>query len=368
MVQIPFTFPVILHGALIAQGIFAAVVLLFIQTNRPANRFLAALLLSFSLWLIDSFYRLSGIYQQDANFYFQPIYYSFAFGPLLYFYVRALTVPDFNFKLPQLLHFIPVLLQAGLYLFLFVSDYPTRLWFWLEVHSPITYPLEFALTLLLLLIYIFRSVRLLQQYRHWLEEQFSEFDRIHLDWLRLLLGAMGALALLWSIDLYMRLVLDWYLDHNFSELLMGGLILLVSIGAIRQSAIDRTGFVPKAVTPVDPDIDSALVARIKARMENAQDYLHPSLSLKDFSTHFPEPSRTISEHINHGLGCSFVDFVNGYRVAEVQRRIAIGELEQLTLLAIALEAGFNSKSTFNRVFKKQTGQSPTEYVRLLGKN
>ena len=65
--------------------------------------------------------------------------------------------------------------------------------------------------------------------------------------------------------------------------------------------------------------------------------------------------------LNSQLGQTFYDFVNGYRVREVQRRIAAGEAERLTMLALAMDAGFASKSTFNMVFKKHTKQTPTHY-------
>ena len=73
----------------------------------------------------------------------------------------------------------------------------------------------------------------------------------------------------------------------------------------------------------------------------------------------------LSEAINSGVGKNFNDFVNSYRVKEVEQMLQDGKQEQLSLLGIALECGFNSKATFNRVFKKMTGQSPSQYVSSL---
>ena len=69
----------------------------------------------------------------------------------------------------------------------------------------------------------------------------------------------------------------------------------------------------------------------------------------------------LSEVINVGAEKNFNDFVNHYRVEEVKRKLQQGEGEKYSLLAIALDCGFNSKATFNRVFKKLTGQSPSDY-------
>jgi len=60
------------------------------------------------------------------------------------------------------------------------------------------------------------------------------------------------------------------------------------------------------------------------------------------------------------------DFVNGYRVREVQRRIAAGEARALKMLALAMDAGFASKSTFNQVFKKHTNLTPSDYRQMAG--
>ena len=85
------TFSVLLIGAVIAQGILAAALLFLQQYNAKANRFLGLLVLLFSLWLCDTFFSIGNLYQQDPNLYFLPIYYSFAFGPLVYFYTKSIT-------------------------------------------------------------------------------------------------------------------------------------------------------------------------------------------------------------------------------------------------------------------------------------
>ncbi|MCK5703581.1 MAG: AraC family transcriptional regulator, partial [Cyclobacteriaceae bacterium] len=69
----------------------------------------------------------------------------------------------------------------------------------------------------------------------------------------------------------------------------------------------------------------------------------------------------LSEVINTKLNKTFYDFVNKYRVEEVQQKIIAGDAEKYNLLSIAFDAGFSSKSSFNSTFKKITGQTPTEF-------
>ena len=362
--KIAFNIYVVLTLMVIAQGLFAALILSTSKVNKLANRFLSLLLLSFSLWLIDSFYKVAEVYQQDPEFYFQPIFYSFAFGPLIFFYVKSITNSSFQFSKKDCIHFVPVLLQTGLYWFLTFQPYSYKLWFWETIHFPITYSLEFNLTLISMVIYLGFSIRLLVRYQKWLEDQFSEFSKIHLNWLKILLTIMLVLCVFWSIDLVLRYFFDIYHVYNFSEISLGFVILLLAYGGIRQSNISQVNFenkVPKTNLALD-EIYEVLIEKIKKRMLNEKDYLNPTLSLKEFSQNLNKPSRTISKHINQGLGISFVDFVNQYRVEEVKVKIDSGQLEQFTLLSLALESGFNSKSSFNRIFKKLTKMSPSEYV------
>ena len=362
--KIAFNIYVVLTLMVIAQGLFAALILSTSKVNKVANRFLSLLLLGFSLWLIDSFYKVAEVYQQDPEFYFQPIFYSFAFGPLIFFYVKSITNSSFQFSKKDWIHFVPVLLQAGLYWFLTFQSYPYKLWFWETIHFPITYGLEFNLTLISMTIYLGFSIRLLMNYQKWLEDQFSEFSKIHLNWLKIVLMIMLVLCVFWSVDLISRYLFDIYLVYNFSEISLGFVVLLLAYGGIRQSNILQVNFENKvAKTNLGLDeMDIVLIEKIKTRMLIEKDYLNPTLSLKEFSQNLNTPSRTISKHINQGLEISFVDFVNQYRVEEVKVKIDSGQLEQFTLLSLALESGFNSKSSFNRIFKKLTHMSPSEYV------
>ena len=132
-----------LNGAVIVLGLFAAVNLFFRKPNSLPNQIMALFLACISLWLIDTFLRITGIYGENPNLYFLPIYYSLAFGPLIYFYVQSIVNSAFRIKIYHLLHFVPVFIQAGLYIFLSCSEYTFKRCYWIEIHFPYTYRLEF---------------------------------------------------------------------------------------------------------------------------------------------------------------------------------------------------------------------------------
>ncbi len=91
-------------------------------------------------------------------------------------------------------------------------------------------------------------------------------------------------------------------------------------------------------------------------------YLEPELSLSDVATKLKTNTSILSAAINQNFNKNFNDFVNEYRVEEFKRLIILPESKNLTLLAVAYDSGFNSKTTFNRAFKKFTGLSPKEYL------
>jgi AraC-like DNA-binding protein len=140
--------------------------------------------------------------------------------------------------------------------------------------------------------------------------------------------------------------------------------LLLAFGGIRQISLADVIFTNKEENSSEKSIrvDEIVLQKVLNQMEVNKDFLNPSLTLKEFAKTLKLPARMVSEHINNGLNKSFVDFVNEYRVNEVKRKLQSGELEVYTILAVAFDSGFNSKATFNRTFKKITGQSPREFI------
>ncbi|MDF1697941.1 MAG: helix-turn-helix domain-containing protein [Saprospiraceae bacterium] len=365
--EIPLTLTVILLGAILSQGVFAASLLIIHPNNRKSNLYLGFLLIAFSLWLLDDFFNAAFIYQQNPDFYFLPIYFSFAFGPLIYLYTRSLTESDFVFTKSQLLHFIPVGMQTLLYIGLQGQDYSYRRWFWQEIHFPYTYNIEFVGSLISLVIYLFLSLIVVRKYQVWIKNQFSEISKINLNWLKLIFGVLTFICFVWIIDTLLRFVWQYYPMHDFSAISMGISVLVLAGGALLQSSLGKTRIETTKIKDKkiekEVEIDPQLLDKIQSKMEENKYFLNPSLTLNVFANDLNESSRKVSSHINHGIGKTFIDFVNEYRVNEFKSKIDEGKLAHLTLTGIAFECGFNSKATFNRVFKNISGQSPSSYLK-----
>jgi AraC-like DNA-binding protein len=101
------------------------------------------------------------------------------------------------------------------------------------------------------------------------------------------------------------------------------------------------------------------------KMETDKPYLNSELTLKDLANNLSMSMHNLSEILNTRLNQNFYDFINHYRVEEVKRRLADGESKTYSLIAIAFDSGFKSKSTFNTIFKKQTGTTPSQFRKQL---
>jgi AraC-like DNA-binding protein len=108
--------------------------------------------------------------------------------------------------------------------------------------------------------------------------------------------------------------------------------------------------------------DSKQLARLEQMLVEKQLYLRPELSLKELSGELKLPSGYVSYLINRYYHKNFKGLINDYRIQAFIQKANLPEEKHKTYLSLALESGFNSKSTFNQAFKSVTGQSPSEYL------
>ncbi len=101
-------------------------------------------------------------------------------------------------------------------------------------------------------------------------------------------------------------------------------------------------------------------------MDSDKPFLNPELTIQELSNRVNIQKHHLTYIINNGLHKNFFNFVNEYRVEEFKKKAANTNYDHLTLLAIAFDSGFNSKSSFNNIFKNITGQTPSEYKKGLG--
>jgi len=358
------TIPVII----LSQLAFAILILFFQQKNQYSSRILIVLLLCLGLWIGDIFLRISNTFKSNPALYFVPIYYSLGFGPLIFFYLKAVTNKHFKLQSRDFLHFIPVTLQFLFYLICFLLPYSTKRSFWINVHSPFTYDLEIILVQISLVVYLILAIKYFRGYKKYLINDFSETSKINLNWLRVILISLLFLTSIWLIDF-----LAWVLFHqeriySILEILIATIGLVLAFGGILQSNLSQVEYkgAPEVKkTKHDFKVQPLITEAILTEMEINKSYLNPELTLNEFAKTLGIPKRTVSNHINYDLDTTFIDFVNNYRVKEVIEKFKNKEHKRLTMLGIGLSCGFNSKTTFNRIFKKYKGVSPSNYLKNI---
>ncbi|MBN8820455.1 MULTISPECIES: AraC family transcriptional regulator [unclassified Spirosoma] len=175
---------------------------------------------------------------------------------------------------------------------------------------------------------------------------------------------LGALTLLWALGV----LLKWPVFKEIEWLLTGCLFVLGYIGYIDPDFFTVSLLPGSTVkTVANPDFaqftDEIELQRIRSAFRDDALHRQPKLTVDDVATFLHLPPRYISFLVNTRCATNFTTFVNQYRVDEVIQKLGDPKQQYKTILAIALEAGFNSKSSFNQVFKDHTGKAPSFYLR-----
>jgi len=308
------------------------------DSNRTANRFLAMALGVMVLWMV-------GLLGVDIKLWTSPLQFSLALGPFIYFYVRKNTRPARKFRWKDLLHFCPVFLEQAI---------------WIAGIAAVLKPAAF----LSLGVYLYLSHRLIEHFYR--DLKFTQGDRYRREWRWLdgLLAGIGLALLLWipftAIDYFgFRFTLN---QQAYYPLYLFMAIMLIRMGAVvffrpsTDASVEASAF-PKS-SP-----SAALKQKgswLKKKIETGQLYQDAELSVSSLAEQLDMPAHELSRIINIALKKSFSDFINEYRIKDVVRKMQDPAYDRMTLLGIAYESGFNSKTNFNRTFRQMTGKSPAE--------
>lgn len=304
-------------------------------------------------------------------------------GPFLFLYISALVHQNFQFSWKKLFHFIPCIL-FNLYLVI-ASFYPElsdriRLDHVNSDHgSPLLFNQFLVITVLSGPFYFVASIRLFKRLDINIFNNFSSEEHINLDWLRKLVFSFGAI---WTVLMIIATIhhvfhlFSWVFCTHGMFLSLSVFILLIGYFGLKQKEIfnqypnaqDDYVTEPKikyaGVLLKEPDAE-LYVSQIQHCMCHDKPYLDADLTLPQLATQLQIPSHLLSRVINEKFGLNFFDFINQFRVEEVKTKLNHPEFDHLSLLGIAFECGFNSKSAFNRVFKKLTGITPSAYKNQL---
>ncbi len=377
-------------GAL--QGFLLACVLVAQPNNRTANRLLAALMAAFTIYLASGVYYRAGIVRLFPHFFGVSYQMPWVFGPLVYLYAVAASDRSWRFTRTTLLHFVPVTINVvatSPYYLMSGADKLAMLDRWMAGQIPLQLVILDPFKYVVGLSYSIATIVYLHRHSKRVENSYSNTARVNLGWLLFLSTAAFGIWLL-ATTLKVSGVNTRLRDDHIS-LAMAVLVYAIGYKGLRQPEVFRYETAEYPV-PTPPDVgrvppppeDSETSAsryersglgdaeaeRLRAALLGIMDAEQPwkdsELTLADLAAQLNSTPHKLSEVLNAQIGQTFYDFVNGYRVREVQRRIKAGEARALKMLALAMDAGFASKSTFNQAFKKHTSQTPSDFRQAVG--
>lgn len=361
-----------------AQGFLLSV--LIIQKHRAvfANRYLALMMFGYTLILVHLLLQDTGVYQ-SVPYLFLISGFPFISLPLHWLYTRHLISRSQRFVRSELLHFaLFAVYEITLFVFIATSNIDLSQAGTADASAtPLLLRLFNGAVIVQGLIYLTISIRAINRYDHLVKDVASSVEAIRLTWLRnIAIAGLAAVSLFVVEDLMMLNGLNIsnfiFSSTGFALYVYGmGYGGLVKSEVLSDPAVEKTMHVVEEIEQSDTkkyersgltDETAALLqASLLRLMEEKRSYRNSQLTLADLAETLSVSPHNLSEVINTRLRMNFYDFVNGYRLNEAKKDLADPAKQHLKIISIAFDAGFNSKATFNTLFKEQCGQTPSEY-------
>ncbi|MDQ2078134.1 AraC family transcriptional regulator [Marinimicrobium sp. ABcell2] len=355
-------------------------ILLFTLRNEfwLRNTLLALFLLQHAAIPLDILINFGAEFRNIALSISPNLFYVFDYGywlegPLLLWYTRSLIYKSYQLTWKDTLYLLPAAAYLIYQFFFYYSldmDLKRALQEGYSLHIAPQY-----MNYVSLFREVFRTALgvlclvELTRYRKHLKRNYSDIEKLDLSWLTLLVTGF-LLIRAWSVLVvfFVMLAIMYGVQVNFEIMgLLGNYTTFVLISvliffSLRHSSIcegmdQRYNDSECAEEP--PKIQPQQAARLTRAMEEEKLYLTP-LTLDRLAEHLSLNPRTVSTIINRHFHCNFFEFVNSYRVEEAKRLLAC-EGNDKSVLNIMYDVGFNSKATFNTLFKRKVGMTPTDY-------
>ena len=336
-------------------------------------------------WLIILFGQLiiPTLYLTNINLYYhfagiEIIFY--VFHPLfLYWYVKA-TIGQINKWKGIIWQLIVVVLYEVFSLSFFFYPAKERLLF---IEGKELFPLYYFPVAILITVYfacfIYATYKLLKDYKDNVLQVYSYRENVDLLWLRRLVGLFAGICILifpLGLIAYYGFHSMAFTDYYFFITLVvfifflgfwgyqQGEIFNINSNAF-QDEVENTEITenaPNGNSQIEKNFKQEAML-LKELMKKEKPYLEPSLTIHDLAGKLKMPPHQLSKVINKELHCNFFEFVNKYRIEDFKQRAFSTDYKNMTILGIALDCGFNSKSAFNRIFKDVTGLTPGDFIK-----
>ncbi|ACA87328.1 helix-turn-helix domain-containing protein [Shewanella woodyi] len=362
--------------------LFGLCLLTFKKGNKLSHLLLALFLFSYAAIPLDTLINYGEAFRSYALEVSVNLFYLFGYAywleaVFLLFYVRSLIYRDFRFKPQDLLFLLPLVL----YFF-----YHLDTWYWLSDNEKMlqlqqNYAGNEAISQrfiglgrecfrLFCAILCFVELR---RYQSRLKDNFANLESVDLNWLAILVIGflfIRADAILVSLALFSSFEFNHHIDYELLGLISNYTVLILVSVLIFFSLRFQTGLsgiwqqqrtVDSGAKYEKQQPDESSIAQIKAYMQQHKPFLNPLLTLDSLASQLQLSPRVLSQIINRHFEQNFFEFINQYRISESQRLLSDAALKHTTIIEIMDRSGFNSKATFNTLFKKRLGKTPSQY-------
>jgi AraC-like DNA-binding protein len=358
--------PVFLYGGIV-QGIFTVLLLNTGAKKGRANFFLSFLILALSFNIAHMLFAGAVIDHMSARVYSLGDPTFLLIPPLLWFYVLELTGKRVYRSWKLSLHFFPFLavITCSLTFNSIGSENFAR--FLMDYHKL----LSIIFWIIVVLQYATYQVLVQKRwitYQRLMQQEVSNTENVDISWVRFLMGVFLIINVFFLFSLFVMIHMNGVRLGVFN-----GLIFSIAVFALGYKGLLQKEIFRKEVVKIPDDkltqpaytIDQVLIEQLLKHMEEKKPYLDPELTLSSLAKDISVSRSQLSLLINEGIGDNFYDFINKYRVEQVKTLMVDPAMKNYSMLGLALEAGFKSKSTFNLIFKRFTGLTPTEYRKNL---
>jgi AraC-like DNA-binding protein len=327
----------VIHGLLLAAFLF-----LHIRGSRLSNRILGFLLIVLS-FRVGKSVLLEFADDLNVKLIFIGLGSMLLIGPLFYLFSKSLSLRSFTLRKTHLFHFLPAILGVGF-------------GFWIEESHLRSYPIWFFIVVYAT-YYGHYIVYLIIGYRDAIKAVTMQPSNSRL--IRLIFFGLLAIWVVYILNLF-----DEDIPYIIGPVLYSVVAYSISFVIIKNRFIDKVDHEKYKSTQIPETLSEEIYTKIQKLMVDEKAFKNPELSLKALSGQFRQSPQIISMVINQKSGKNFNSFINQYRIEEARQQLRDPKFEHFTILAIAMESGFNSVSSFNTAFKKQTGLTPLAFRNL----
>lgn len=362
-------FAILFSGVL--QGFLLAALLFIKKPNQLSNKLLASLItiliVHLSLIAIDVKALFIHFPHLSRLSWVIPLLY----GPLILLLTQSIVKINFVLQKKHLLYFLPFIIYAIALTPYFLLTTQEKVEF-LKDTIQVTkadFGIYNSITGFIHIGFVSFALWMLYIYKKKLPAYFSNPGRVYIKWLEQFLWAILIIMIFSVIAFFAKKHNTSFLSiiYPYNFLLVVFLIYWIAYKLLLTPSTNNSP--SKEIdqkylkTALSSKKVESIKLKLKEHMTQEKPYLNPDLSIDDLSSQLVVKRHHLSQVINLSFNKNFFEFINSYRIEEFKKQAKSLDNDHLSILGIALNCGFNSKATFNAVFKKQEGITPSAYIK-----